>query len=1606
MGISACNLTDTLEQVITVNNTAKPTIQGLMAEGGTRFCPGDKIQFNIRNSWLFDSIYWDFGDGTFSTEQSPSHAYATMGGKRIIATVWNICGNSASDTTYVQIYNNIGVNPGFWWNTDGDMCPGNQVIFYPNGTGNFYLWDFGDGETSQERMPTHFYADTGKYQAKLIVKNNCGFADTSIKNVLIHYNPGNRPYAHIAFKNTDDKIFSKKVCPNEEVYFSNWTGGSGGISYRWDFGDGDSAITKETSHHWKNSGTYYVIMTARNNCMGISKDTLQVIVDASTPAVFPFAVLQQEICPGETMYFIPQNHEGGLEKMKFSLYYGDGSSDLNLTEGNNPYFKIFSHTYTKAGTYYIRIDATNLCNNTATVFRDTLTVSNAVANPYYLVSNSATRMEDPTFALIPDLGKRRNSTDFQLTIPVYWPGWQPGYDSTFAVIVSKQPFQGGDISLIGWIKMKGQGNATLYIPAGPDSVYLGAVWMCDGMFEWGNSHAFGTYKKGIIPVPSGSLTLTFPDGIAMQTEENWNGNCDDRSACPGDTVVFMAIGGMSYKWNFGDGSQEVTGQLMKHVYTEPGKYNAYVVITNGCGKKDTLYTTAKVGSYRKPTEDIYIDMGSDQFCVGDSIFFNKNAWGGEDDPLRVNNEKYFWDFGDGHTSTERRPVHVYEQAGKYMVKYKVSNHCGDTTVSRDIFIDGPKIMFSSPTIVKQNEPVPFTNQTINAVSYEWSFGNDSVSIKRDPVVRYPLFGQYTVTLKATNARGCKASLTKPNYITVLKTPVITDVQITQVSCFGKNDGAIDITIAGGEPPFTYSWSNGASTQDISKLAVGSYTVTVTDKNGTVVKGTYNITQPTPLTIPPLVKTNESCLDKGNGSLTANPSGGTPPYLYQWSNGATTQTITNLTHGRYSVTVTDANKCEATQSDTIMAVKNKLISSAYPTVVPACGNSTGAVTVNVVVGGPYSFLWNTSPTQSTQTTTATLPAGAYKVIVTDIPSGCKDSAIVPLGNTGTTLQATVTERRPVTCYGKNNGSVTITAWGGTGSYSFLWNNGQTTATATGLKAGFWWVTVTDGAGCKVTLAEEMTQPKPMSLSFITKPASCPNAYDGSATAIVTGGVEYPNQWNRRFLWSNMWDQPENINIPPDTYSVTVTDNNDPSCRVTGNVTVTSLPEINITANIYHVQVRDASDGAINTTIHNGTPPYTYEWTWADGSSYSQDIEGIKAGNYTFKVTDAKQCKKSATYTITQPAMLTSTHITANRSFPICWGEKAELDGGAGYVKYEWTANIPEFIKQTTRKITVDTAMRVYLKAYTNTTYGIDSMDIKVHYPYNEHICMVTVDSATGKNKIIWEKTPFKNTLSYNVYKIVGSNYQLIGNVPYGNLTVFNDMSSSPEKNVDRYVITAVDSCGHESAISPYHETMLLGAAKGTSIYEAVLNWNKYVDESGRFVPEYYYIYRGKSKRAMELIDSISGILPTSYNDQGFDGTYAYYMIGVRNPHACDPAGLLKAETGPYTQSLSNIVEYKIANPENIAEENTLNASAYPNPFTSHVIIEVPLGSTSDVLIETINATGQKTASFVYKNLPAGVHRIRLSREAIHIAAGIVYIKVIANDRTSVIINSAL
>ena len=220
--------------------------------------------------------------------------------------------------------------------------------------------------------------------------------------------------------------------------------------------------------------------------------------------------------------------------------------------------------------------------------------------------------------------------------------------------------------------------------------------------------------------------------------------------------------------------------------------------------------------------------------------------------------------------------------------------------------------------------------------------------------------------------------------------IVLDKVIVDVSCYDGTNGSVNLTVTGGTAPYTYMWSNGATTEDLSNLAPGTYTVTVTDTNGFTASTTAVVDEPLEL-IATATHVNVNCFGQQNGSVDLSVSGGTPIYTYLWSNGATTQDLMNVPAGIYSVTVTDSKNCTKVTQVTVTE-PNILTPSVSITNITCFDFENGSINLTVTGGTPdYTYLWSNGATTED---ISSLAPGVYSVTVTD-DHGCVTSSSTPL-----------------------------------------------------------------------------------------------------------------------------------------------------------------------------------------------------------------------------------------------------------------------------------------------------------------------------------------------------------------------------------------------------------------------------------------------------------------------------------------------------------------------------------------------------------------------------------------------------------------------------------
>lgn len=501
---------------------------------------------------------------------------------------------------------------------------------------------------------------------------------------------------------------------------------------------------------------------------------------------------------------------------------------------------------------------------------------------------------------------------------------------------------------------------------------------------------------------------------------------------------------------------------------------------------------------------------------------------------------------------------------------------------------------------------------VGPYTYRWSTGCNMSVIDNLPV------GTYTVTV--TDSEGNEVTVTEQ--VTATSQLLFSSTTINP-TCFGNANGSIDLTVSGGVEPYTYLWSNGGSSQDIANLAGGMYKVTVKDSAGCSKDSTFQLTNPF---ISVVAQTVKPACTQANGQIDITVSGGAEPYTYLWSNGSTSQDVTGLATGNYSVTVTDANLCTS-RTSYFLAENNTLRISFVVTPTSCVGSGTGAVDITVTGGTPpYSYLWMNGSTSEDLTG---LSSGIQRVTVTDA-AGCTAASLMNVFKQAFQVQSQITSP---TCSGEADGSITLTP-NGTPPYTYLWSTGATTPTMNNLSVGLYSVTITDATGCSQVLNYFISDPIINAFTTVANP-QCGVEGEFAIDLTVSGGVAPYS-----YVWSNGEATEDISGLNSGTYAVTITDAN--GCGKTVEVVVQPVV-VDWTCSITPPAtnpVCGSSGNVLGTSVIGAVYSWNVEsdddqWLIASGQN-SQSISYAAGGNgssATFTVAITKNgCTQSCSYTM--------------------------------------------------------------------------------------------------------------------------------------------------------------------------------------------------------------------------------------------------------------------------------------------------------------------------------------------------------------------------------------
>ncbi len=487
--------------------------------------------------------------------------------------------------------------------------------------------------------------------------------------------------------------------------------------------------------------------------------------------------------------------------------------------------------------------------------------------------------------------------------------------------------------------------------------------------------------------------------------------------------------------------------------------------------------------------------------------------------------------------------------------------------------------------------------------------------------------------------------------------LITLDNYTDVTCNGSANGSINITTTYGKVPFNYTWTKEGDinfvshNEDPTDLAPGIYHLALVDGNGSTLyitdpqadgPGTIDVT----ITEPSILTAtadgiNNLCFGESTGTAFVVADGGTGSYTYLWNNGATTDVISDLSAGTYSVTVTDANGCTANASYEV--TQPTLLTATINNNSTACSNNATVAATNGTPG--YTYLWSNG---ATSTFINNVPVGTYTVTVTD-NNGCSTTASITL-TVGEAFNpaASVTD---VSCFGGSNGTITVTNANGTAPFTFS-KDGITFIPGTlpfsfnNLTAGTYNIAVKDSNGCTGFVSKTIAQPALLTATIITVQSTCSGQSTGAISVATAGG-----SGALKYSWTgigNYTSTQKNISgLAAGSYTLTITDNN--GCTTILNASVPTYNAIVVSDVVTNVLCRGSLTGAINLTVSGGSGSgFAYSWTGSTTST-SEDISNLGAGtNYNVTITDiGSGCIATKSYVITQPASnLSLTTVKTN------------------------------------------------------------------------------------------------------------------------------------------------------------------------------------------------------------------------------------------------------------------------------------------------------------------------------------------------------------------------
>ena len=867
------------------------------------------VAFTDKSTGTPTAWKWDFGDGTSSTAKNPTHKYSKAGKYTVTLTATNAAGsNTVKKSNYITVTTaatkpvaEFSASP-----TSGKLPLTVAFTDKSTGTPTSWKWDFGDGTSSTAKNPTHKYSKAGKYTVTLTATNAAGSNTVKKSNYITVTTAATKPVAEFSASPTSGKL------PLTVAFTDKSTGTP--TAWKWDFGDGTSSTAKNPTHKYSKAGKYTVTLTA-TNAAGSNTVKKSNYITVTTAATKPVADFWGSQLSGNAPLKVTFTETSKGSPTAWKWDFGDGTSSTE----KNP-----THTYSKTGTYTVKLTATNEAGSS----------TKNKANYIKVTIGSKAPVAD--FWGTPISGKAPLKVTFKETSkgsPTSWK-WDFG-DGTYSTV--KSPTH-------------------TYSKAGNYTVKLTAT-NADG------STTKTKYKyikvTGASQAPAASFSASPTSGKAPL-------NVAFKDTSKGTPTA--------WKWNFGDGTTS-TAKNPTHKYSKAGKYTVTLTATNAAGSntvKKSNYITVTTAA-TKPVADFWGSQLSGNAPL--KVTFTETSKGSP--------TAWKWDFGDGTYSTVKSPTHTYSKAGNYTVKLTATNADGSTTKTKYKYIkvtgasQAPAASFSaSPTSGNAPLTVAFKDKSTGTPnSWKWNFGDGTSSTAKNPTHKYSKAGKYTVTLTAINKAGSN-TVKKSNYITVTTAATKPVAEFSASPTSGKAPLNVVFNDKSTGTPNSWKWNFGDGTTSTAKnpthkySKAGKYTVTLTATNAagsnTVKKSNY-ITVTTAATKPVADFWGSQLSGNAPLKVTFTETSKGSPTAWKWDFGdGTSSTEKNPTHtysktGTYTVKLTATNEAGSSTKNKANYIK-VTIGSKAPVAdfwgTPISGKAPLKVTFKETSkGSPTSWKWD-------------------------------------------------------------------------------------------------------------------------------------------------------------------------------------------------------------------------------------------------------------------------------------------------------------------------------------------------------------------------------------------------------------------------------------------------------------------------------------------------------------------------------------------------------------------------------------------------------------------------------------------------------------------------